>query len=609
MADNVSITPGSGDTVLADQLTDATLGTGKAQFVKVMDGTLDSSNKLIVSSAGAAKVDGSGVTQPVSISGTIPISGSVSVSNFPGTQAVSGTFFQATQPVSLATAPTTTVIQPTGTNLHVVVDSAPSTAITGTVTANAGTNLNTSLLALESGGNLASVNTKTPALGQALATASVPVVLTAAQLTTLTPLSSISVSNFPVTQPISGTVAVSSLPSIPAGANAIGSVSISNFPVTQPVSGTVTANAGTGSFTVVQTTAANLNATVTGAVSVSNFPATQPVSGTVAISGTVPVSLATAPTTTVVQPTGTNLHVVVDAVPTTAVTGTFFQSTQPISVTTLPLPTGAATSAKQPAIGTAGTPSVDIVTIQGATSMTKLLVTPDSVALPANQSINLNQVGGAAITLGSKVSASSTPVVIASDQAAISVAQSGIWTVQPGNTPNTTPWLVETRSESIPSYAATIIGLVPLAAGATDLFTITGSATKIIKVLALHIAGNATTATTVSTSLVKRSTANTGGTSSVPTTVPHDSNNAAGTATVLAYTANPTALGASVGMLDAFRLDLPTVASATNGQLDENFDDGQPFTLRGTSQVLAINFNSTAIAGGSVNISIHWTEE
>lgn len=58
------------------------------------------------SSMTALKVDGSGVTQPVS-----------------------GTFWQATQPVS------------------------------GTVTANAGTNLNTSALALETGGNLAAINT------------------------------------------------------------------------------------------------------------------------------------------------------------------------------------------------------------------------------------------------------------------------------------------------------------------------------------------------------------------------------------------------------------------------------------------------------------------
>ena len=44
---------------------------------------------------------------------------------------------------------------------------------------------------MESGGNLASINTKTPALGQALAAGSVPVVLPAAQLTTLTPPTSV----------------------------------------------------------------------------------------------------------------------------------------------------------------------------------------------------------------------------------------------------------------------------------------------------------------------------------------------------------------------------------------------------------------------------------
>jgi len=75
-----------------------------------------------------------------------------------------------------------------GTEMQVDVLTLP--AITGTVTANAGTDLNTSLLALESGGNLASIKAKTdniPPLGQALAAASTPVVLTAAQITTLTP--------------------------------------------------------------------------------------------------------------------------------------------------------------------------------------------------------------------------------------------------------------------------------------------------------------------------------------------------------------------------------------------------------------------------------------
>src|ERR1035437_6496064 len=72
---------------------------------------------------------------------------------FPSAQAVTGTFWQTTQPVSgtfwQATQPvsgTVTAVQPSGANLHVAVDVAPSTAVTGTVAANAGTNLNTSAL-------------------------------------------------------------------------------------------------------------------------------------------------------------------------------------------------------------------------------------------------------------------------------------------------------------------------------------------------------------------------------------------------------------------------------------------------------------------------------
>lgn len=44
--------------------------------------------------------------------------------------------------------------------------------------------------------------------------------------------------------------------------------------------------------------------------------------------------------------------------------------------------------------GAAGTANAGVVTVQGIASMTKLLVTPDSVALPANQSVNVAQVNG-----------------------------------------------------------------------------------------------------------------------------------------------------------------------------------------------------------------------
>lgn len=70
-----------------------------------------------ISAAGALKVDGSAVTQPVSIA------------SMPST-AVTGTFYQATQPVSLASVPSHAVTN-AGT-FSVQVSSAPTTAVTGT---------------------------------------------------------------------------------------------------------------------------------------------------------------------------------------------------------------------------------------------------------------------------------------------------------------------------------------------------------------------------------------------------------------------------------------------------------------------------------------------
>lgn len=200
-----------------------------------------------------------------------------------------------------------------------------------------------STAALQTSGNasLATLATNLPVQGQALAAASMPVVLTAAQITTLTP---------PTT------------------------VAISNFPSTQPVSGTVTANAGT-----------NLNTSLLALESGGNLAAIV---------------------------TKLNASIVV--------TGAFFQATQPISAVSLPLPTGAATSANQTSAQTslttiatnttnAGTPTV----IQGVGGLSAWLT-------------NLSQISGSALTLGQKTAASSIPVTLASDngisQAAVSPA-------------------------------------------------------------------------------------------------------------------------------------------------------------------------------------------
>lgn len=66
------------------------------------------------------------------------------------------------------------------------------------------------------------------------------------------------------------------------------------------------------------------------------------------------------------------------------VDGTFWQTTQPVSAASLPLPSGAATSAKQPALGTAGSASADVLSVQGVASMTALKVDGSAVTQPVS---------------------------------------------------------------------------------------------------------------------------------------------------------------------------------------------------------------------------------
>lgn len=135
-AGHVQIAPdGSGKDVDADALTSTEGGTPTVyrQNVVISDPTTYA-NKAAVTAAGAQKVDGSGVTQPVSaVSLPLPTGASTDGTDITsptampaggagirgwlsaiwtklnGTIGVTGTFWQATQPVSLATAPTTSI--------------------------------------------------------------------------------------------------------------------------------------------------------------------------------------------------------------------------------------------------------------------------------------------------------------------------------------------------------------------------------------------------------------------------------------------------------------------------------------------------------------------
>lgn len=56
MSDNIAVTPGTGKSIAGDEVTDSTLGTVTVQYVKLMDGAIDGTNKAIVVAAGGLGV-------------------------------------------------------------------------------------------------------------------------------------------------------------------------------------------------------------------------------------------------------------------------------------------------------------------------------------------------------------------------------------------------------------------------------------------------------------------------------------------------------------------------------------------------------------------------
>lgn len=148
--------------------------------------------------------------------------------------------------------------------------------------------------------------------------------------------------------------------------------------------------------------------------------------------------------------------------------------------------------------------------------------------------------------------------------------------------------------------------------GATpqDVFTIAGSATKIVRITRMAISTIQTTAGNNRWALNKRSTANSSGTSAVVAAVPTDSGYPAATAIVRAYTGNPTA-GSLVGEGWGGRVPSPTAAlsTASLGPDVQGFARNPFATLRGVAQSLGWNFGGLALpAGLSVCALVWWTE-
>ena len=155
--------------------------------------------------------------------------------------------------------------------------------------------------------------------------------------------------------PTSGTGTITTLGQVVAPQGA--STSTGESGTSGPVRGPLIQGATLTSAPTYTTGTVNpLTTTLAGALRVDGSGATQPVSGTFwqttqPISGTVTANQGGAPWS--MKPDGTSWALTstsanVNVTNTVPVSGTFWQATQPVSAASLPLPTGAATSANQP---------------------------------------------------------------------------------------------------------------------------------------------------------------------------------------------------------------------------------------------------------------------
>lgn len=429
---------------------------------------------------------------------------------------------------------------------------------------------------------------------------------------------------------VSGTVAVSNFPA---------SFSISNFPATQAVSGTV---------------------------AVSNFPATQPVSGTVAVSNfpaTVAVTQSTSPwvvsgavtvsgtvafsNTTIAVTQGTSPWVV--SLASTTVTGTVAvtQSTSPwvVSLTSTTVTNTVADNLIQVAGVTLGATAVTaygtapaaanvpgvnaFITNTPAVTLASTTIT-GNVAIVGTKSNDAN-IGATNLGVLPAVANAAAPTDTEAKQVTLSVDLAG--NLRVGTIYNAIPTLitsgsmVQTQSDPagsmfcnntgrIPTYRCAAVAFVPVASSTSPLFSIQGSSTKTVRIHRIKVSWSSVTGNTGGNTLgMRRYSVLTGGTTgSTPAITQDDTNDPAPTAVVLQYSAVPTTAtvipAGSFFSAEAMFWQSSTPNASLPIPVEWTFGDegGEAITLRGTSDYAGIFMAAIGSATPLAWIRIMWTE-
>jgi|GEM_PF-2023070 hypothetical protein len=151
-----------------------------------------------------------------------------------------------------------------------------------------------------------------------------------------------------------------------------------------------------------------------------------------------------------------------------------------------------------------------------------------------------------------------------------------------------------------------------LAANPTDVFVLQGSASKTVRIRRIVLSGfAAVTPGQFLWSFLKRSSANTGGTTSARAALPCDPNDAAASALATAYTANPSALGTLVGTAGMRRMFFALLTRQNDRLVFEPRLDGKAYVLRGSSQFFCVNGAGAALPdpNTTLDIEIEWDED
>ncbi len=163
------------------------------------------------------------------------------------------------------------------------------------------------------------------------------------------------------------------------------------------------------------------------------------------------------------------------------------------------------------------------------------------------------------------------------------------------------------NSTSKPTYSAT--GFVTPASSPTDVCSITGSATKTIRVRRVIVSGANSAAISEAVSIIKRSTANSAGAGSAMTQIPYNSANSAGTVAVAELWTGAPTLGTVVGVLADRYVLFGAPTSLAPGM---EFQFGQlaaPVFLRGAAQQLSVNLAGQGGGAGTIICTFEWTED